>query len=396
MPPSNFDRSTRAPYQRRDNNDGDRSTSLSDVDMDSSNVDDDSYRLVATIAYDGTNYEGFQTQVSGNTIQDMIEVRLSKLFDRRIHVAASGRTDAGVHARGQLIHFDVPKNADLLGKRAAGHLRKALQSDSCTSADIATLLESTLVADAWRVEGGSKSSELGRNGQLADHGNLPCDIQILSVSPAPSNNFHAREDCIGKRYVYTIQEGDGSPTTARYRWRLGRNKKLDVPSMNAAACRLIGEHDFSTFGLIEEGDNRTPRKRMRRLEVSRIESIEPLEVAAVGGVNTDASIPDCVVTIAAECDRYLYNQMRFIVGTLVEVGLGRLKPEDITFLLERKTRQGGKQTQGAQIRKAPAHGLCLHHCFYEPEETADSWMDSALEPESTEDDVQAALALLQL
>ena len=136
---------------------------------------------------------------------------------------------------------------------------------------------------------------------------------------------------------------------------------------------------------------------MTRLEVSRIESIEPIEVAAAGGINTDAAATtDCVVTITAECDRFLYNMMRMISGTLMEVGIGRLEPEDVTALLERKSRQGGKEKQGKQIRKAPAHGLCLHHCFYHPEETVDSWMDSALEPESTEDDVQAALALLQL
>lgn len=395
-----FDRSARAPYQRRDYGNpanGELRTTSADVDMSDSTSADYSFRLIAKVAYDGTCYEGFQTQASGNTIQDMIETRLSKLCDHRIYIAASGRTDACVHAKGQIIHFDVPKSANVLGKRAAGHLRKALQSDSCTASDIAKLLEGTLVADAWRVEGGSKlSSNRGKNGQLADHGNLPCDIQVLRVSEAQSVNFHAREDCVGKRYVYTIQEGDGNPMTARYRWRLGRNKRLDVQQMNIAASRLIGEHDFSSFGLIEEGDNRTTKKRMRRLEVSRIESIEPLEVAAAGGINSDASPTDSVVTIVAECDRFLYNMMRMISGTLVEVGLGRLKPEDISALLEQKTRQGGKEKHGVQIRKAPAHGLCLHHCFYHPEETVDSWMVSASEPESTEDDVQAALALLQL
>ena len=397
-----YDRSTRTPYQRRDTantaHNGESNAASVVVAMSDNTGDaDDSFRLIAKIAYDGTNYEGFQTQASGNTIQDIIETRLSKLFDHRIYIAGSGRTDAGVHAKGQIIHFDCPRNVNVLGKRAAGHLRKALQLESCTAGDIAALLESTLVADAWRVDGGSKSNgKLGENGQLTDHGNLPCDTQVLSVYEAPSRNFHAREDCVGKRYVYTIQEGNGNPMTARYRWRLGRKKRLNVQKMNEAAARLIGEHNFLTFGLIEEGDNRTPIKRMRRLEVSRIESIETLEVAAVGGINTDASPPDSVVTIVAECDRFLYNMMRMISGSLVEVGLGRLEPEDIGALLERKSRQGGKEKQGMQIRKAPAHGLCLHHCFYQPEESVDSWMDSALEPESNEDDVQAALALLQL
>ena len=367
--------------------------------QDTSNTANVSFRLVAKIAYDGTNYEGFQTQASGCTIQDIIEVRLSKLFDHRIHVAASGRTDAGVHAKGQVIHFEVPRNADVLGRRAAGHLRKALQSDGCTCEDIATILENTLVADAWRVEGGtsSDSRKLSEDGRLLDNGNLPCDVQILSVSPAPCPNFHAREQCVGKRYVYTIQEGAGNPMTARYRWNLGRNKKLDVQRMNMAAQRMIGEIDFTSFGLIEEGDSRTPLKRMRRLEVSRIESINPIDAAGAGCINSDAVGSDAVVTIVAECDRFLYNMMRMICGTLVEVGLGRLQPEDIATVLERKTRAGGKEKQGVQIRKAPAHGLCLHHCFYEPEETSERWMNSALlEPGNTEDDVQAALALLQL
>ena len=119
MPPSPssnaaFDRSTRRPYQRRKNNtntNGESNASTSgDVDMsdNTSGADDSSFRLIAKIAYDGKNYEGFQTQASGNTIQDIIETRLSKLFDHRIYVAASGRTDAGVHAKAQIIHFDVP------------------------------------------------------------------------------------------------------------------------------------------------------------------------------------------------------------------------------------------------------------------------------------------------
>ena len=395
---SNFGRASRPVYNRRANHSDGGTTATRNDAIVGDDCADDSIRLVANIAYDGTNYEGFQTQASGKTIQDIIEVRLSKLFDHRIHVAASGRTDAGVHAKGQIIHFDVPRHADALGRRAAGHLRKALQSDVCTSEDIATLLENTLVADAWRVEGGSDSRKLGKDGRQLDNGNLPCDVQILSVSPAPCPNFHAREKCIGKRYVYTIQEGAGNPMSARYRWNLGRNKKLDVRRMNMAAQRMIGEIDFSSFGLIEEGDSRTPLKRMRRLEVSRIESINPIDAAGVGCINSDAVETDAVVTIVAECDRFLYNMMRMICGTLVEVGLGRLQPEDIATFLERKTRAGGKDKQGVQIhvRKAPAHGLCLHHCFYEPEETNERWMNNVLEPGSTEDAVQAALALLQL
>ena len=72
--------------------------------------------------------------------------------------------------------------------------------------------------------------------------------QVLSVHPA-AEGFHARESCVGKRYVYTIQEGRGSPLTSRYRWALGKERRLDVAQMNEAAARLIGTHDFSTFGV---------------------------------------------------------------------------------------------------------------------------------------------------
>ena len=186
--PNAFGRSTREPYIRRDNANtanGKATATSADVEMsDNSSSFDDSFRLVAKISYDGTNYEGFQTQASGNTIQDIIETRLSKLFDHRIYIAASGRTDAGVHAKGQVIHFDTPKNANVLGKRAAGHLRKALQSDSCTASDIAALLESALGADAWRVDDGTRFAELALQPCLCLRSRLG-EICWKWISPRP-------------------------------------------------------------------------------------------------------------------------------------------------------------------------------------------------------------------
>ena len=323
-------------------------------------------RFCGVVAYDGTDYKGWQTQQPGlKTIQDVLEARLSKLLGGRVYVAGSGRTDAGVHARAQVFHFEPPVEP---GSKPVPHLAKVLDSSDEVLAEV---LERTL---------GSLSS------------GLPSDVQVHSIRPAPED-FHAREHCVGKRYVYTVHEGAGNPMTARYRWTLGRKQKLDVPAMVEAAARLVGTHDFSTFGVREPTDPRTPVKRMRRLEVRRHSGLmDPVAAAAsvrpaaavdegtvasggegvsdagygglsglgIDGVGTGES----VVTICAECDRFLYNMMRMISGTLVEVGLGRLTPDDVSALLEARGRKAVRLERGLEVVKAPALGLTLEHCFY--------------------------------
>lgn len=250
-------------------------------------------RFRGVVAYDGTSYVGWQTQPSGRGLQDVIEARLSALFGGRVYVAGSGRTDKGVHARGQVFHFEPPEEQST---KAAPHVASVLQDDD----QLAAVLERTL--------SGLSSG-------------LPSDVQVLRVQPAPAG-FHARDSCVGKRYVYTVQEGVASPMTARYRWVLGAGKRLDVPAMAEAAARLVGMHDFSTFGVRHPSDPRCPLKRMRRLEVRRVRMIDPVASAAVaeGGVGGDGcSVGDDVVTICAECDRFLYNMMRLLSGTLVQV-----------------------------------------------------------------------------
>ena len=91
---------------------------------------------------------------------------------------------------------------------------------------------------------------------------------FLDVKAAPEG-FHARESCVGKRYVYTVQEGAGTPFTTRWCWTLGRAKQLDLGAMREAAALCVGEHDFSGFAVRSASDPRTPIKRLRRLEVIR-------------------------------------------------------------------------------------------------------------------------------
>lgn len=316
-------------------------------------------RLRATVAYDGTAYVGWQTQPCGGGVQDALEARLSKLLGGRVYVAGSGRTDKGVHARAQVFHFEPPAELDA-GARTAPHLRDALKAGDVPL--LAKLLEQTL---------NNLSS------------GLPPDIRVHSVTPAPAG-FHAREACSGKRYVYTVQEGMGDPMTARHRWVLGRGKRLDVQRMSEAAALLVGTHDFSTFGVRAPSDPRPPVKMMRRLEVRRIRASDPVREAArraTGVAATDAGADgrgetaaatgddgdDSVVTICAECDRYLYNMMRLISGTLVQVGLGRLTASDVGAMLAAKGRKDAGRG-GRQVVKAPPQGLCLERCFYTHED----------------------------
>lgn len=278
-------------------------------------------RIVATVGYDGTDFEGWQTQPNGRTVQDTLEARLKSLLKVQTAIAGSGRTDSGVHARAQTFHFDLPD----------GPL-KALRLDAdATAAAAAAALERYLCG-------------------LPKNCALPPSVQLTSMRAAPPG-FHARSSCTSKRYVYSVCEGLGTPAASRYAWALGRSKTLDVERMRAAAEALVGQHDFSTYGLREAGDPRDPVKTMRSLEVHRWPPPPEGFPLAAG---------DGRVTITAHCDRYLRHMMRLVAGTLVMVGLGKLAPEDVGDLLAARARPA----TGPAPFMAPACGLCLERCFY--------------------------------
>lgn len=177
-------------------------------------------RWKCTVAYDGTEFEGWQSQVSGHTIQDFIERRLSTIFEQPIRIHGSGRTDSGVHARAQVFHFDGE------WPHGAAKLLRALRVG------------------------------------------YPSTIQVYRAEVV-APDFHARFSATGKCYHYRLFEGDADPFGFRYCWSLG-NRRLDVEAMNVAATRLIGTHDFSAFAA-NRGDDRedNPVKELRRLDVTR-------------------------------------------------------------------------------------------------------------------------------
>ncbi|MDR1457191.1 MAG: tRNA pseudouridine(38-40) synthase TruA [Puniceicoccales bacterium] len=148
-------------------------------------------------AYDGTDYNGWQSQIGGNTIQDFIERRLSEVFNERIRVHGAGRTDAGVHARGQVFHFDGnwPHGAD--------KLFRALRCG------------------------------------------FPRTIQIRHIQRV-DGSFHARFSAAGKCYIYRLYLGFADPFSHRYCWNL-RSAAPDLAAMAAAAHLFRGKHSFQAF-----------------------------------------------------------------------------------------------------------------------------------------------------
>lgn len=244
-------------------------------------------RWKCTCAYDGTDLFGWQSQVCGNTVQDFLELRLAEIFKHPVRIHGSGRTDSGVHALGQVFHFDAN------WPHPVWKLLRAMQTG------------------------------------------VPSSIQVTAVEAA-QDEFHARFSAYGKQYEYRLYEGLAPPDQIRYAWSLG-NRTLNVEMMRAAAERLLGEHDFTAFGANRgDGSKDNPIKAMRRLDVIRHEQR---------------------IRIVTEASGYLYKMVRILVGTLVQVGLGQLSPDDVEHILHTKQRV-------QCVATAPPHGLWLMQVFY--------------------------------
>lgn len=237
------------------------------------------------IGYDGTDFHGFQRQTGLRTVQKELERTLTKLLGHVVAVKAAGRTDAGVHAEGQVVSFwtdnPIPPH----------RLPVALNS----------LLPTDIVAKR-------------------------------AVEAAP--HFHPRFDATSRVYRYLI---DNRPTPSallrRYAWHIP--EPLDVNAMQQAARYLLGVHDFASFHASGSDLGMTVRE-MKRLHIGR---------------------RDGIVTITLEANAFLYHMARIIVGTLVEVGLGKRQPDEMRQILEARDRTAAGKT-------APPHGLCLWQVKY--------------------------------
>jgi len=238
------------------------------------------------IEYDGTHYHGWQRQKNDRTIQQEIENALTTMTGSRIPLNGSGRTDAGVHALGQVANFLC--ETDL----SAAVFQKGLNS---------ILPDDIVIRDCRRID----------------------------------ESFHARYDAKSKIYRYQILSGRVPPAIGRqYVWFIRR--RLDTAAMRSAASHLVGTHDFKSF----EGTG-SPRSHTTRA-IMTADWNEPKDDSLIFQI---------------EADGFLRYMVRNIVGTLVDIGLGKITPAKISDILASKNRRNASAT-------APAHGLFLMEVKY--------------------------------
>ena len=237
------------------------------------------YKL--TIQYDGSRYDGWQRQGNtDNTLQGRLESVLSRLAGEPVELHGAGRTDAGVHAEGQVASVRLPGN------------RPSQEIESYVNQY------------------------------------LPEDIAVTAVEEA-DDRFHARLSAKGKVYRYSIRMGD-TPDVFRRKYQYRVEGPLDVDEMRRAAELLCGTHDYRSF---------CSNKRYKKSTVRTVHAID----MAVEGANLD---------ITFRGDGFLYNMVRILTGTLLEVGLGERMAEDMPAVLAALDRTAAGKT-------APAQGLCL-------------------------------------
>ena len=239
-----------------------------------------------TLQYEGTRYQGWQKQEStDNTIQGKLEALLSKMAGTKVEIQGSGRTDAGVHAAGQVANFH-------------------LDTDQSPS-------------------------------QIMDYMNfyLPEDIAVISIEEVPER-FHSRLNAKGKTYLYRVIN---SPVPhifdRKYAWTV--EEKLDVEAMRKAAAFLEGTHDYKAF---------TSLKKSKK---STVRTVERILIECV----------DDEIRFTFRGDGFLYHMVRIMMGTLIEVGLHKKKPEEITGIFEKGLRENAGEL-------VPAKGLTLLEVRY--------------------------------
>lgn len=238
------------------------------------------------IEYDGTNYQGWQIQAKGVTIQGLIEEKLAILTGELIHLIGSGRTDAGVHALGQVAHFKTKSQMDV------HTIQRALNSL------------------------------------------LPSDI-VIQRAEEVKEDFHARKQSKSKVYEYCILNRKvRSPFQHGYAWHIPQ--KLDFRAMEGATQDLVGEHDFSSFRSVGSPTRTAVRKVIRAKWKKGRDGLIRFEIEANG---------------------FLKQMVRAIVGTLVEVGKGKISSEEFQKILCAKDRKRAGPT-------APARGLFLKEVKY--------------------------------
>jgi len=224
-------------------------------------------KYLAIVQYEGTNYQGWQVQPDQVTIQEIIEQKISMILNTPIKIYGSGRTDSGVHAKGQTFHFEWDELKDIA---------KFKYSLNCV---------------------------------------LPEDIFVKSLTPV-ADDFHARFSVVEKTYQYLINTGDYDVFNRHLVYQF--NKNLDVEKMKDVASIFVGKHCFKNFTTKPEDEDGFVRT------ITNIEIKEE----------------NHQISLTFTGDGFMRYMVRFLVGTLIEVGLGKLTKNDVQKYLdltERKT-----------------------------------------------------------
>lgn len=237
-------------------------------------------RIKLIVAYDGTEYSGWQIQPEAPTIEMYLDKAIRELTGENVHVTGASRTDAGVHAYGNVAVFDT---------------ESTIPGDRFTFALNRFLPDSIVIQDSWEV----------------------------------SSDFHPRYCNTRKTYEYRIlNTAVPLPQKRNFTWHV--TGSIDIEKMKEAAAYIVGEHDFKSFCCV------------RTQAESTVRTIYSLEVLQEGSE----------IIIRIKGNGFLYNMVRIITGTLIQVGKGRFKPEYVKQMLEAKDRTVAGQT-------APPQGLTL-------------------------------------
>lgn len=248
------------------------------------------FKLV--LEYDGTDFAGWQAQPEGRTVQQSVEAPLSTLLRHPVRIHGAGRTDAGVHALGQVAHLHT--GAPITAER----IRHSM------------------------------------------NGMLPADISLREVAEV-GLDFHARISAIGKRYRYRIlHRRSRSALWGRYAWHVPF--ELDLQALDGCLALLVGEHDFAAF-CAAGASTKTSVRTIHRAE----------RVPEEGGL----------FTLEFEGSGFLRYQVRSMVGTAIDVAMGRGGPERVARLL----REGRREEVG---QTAPPQGLTLVEVLYPEQDEA--------------------------
>ena len=242
-------------------------------------------RVAFIVEYDGTDYAGWQIQKNHVTIQEKIEEALLTLGKGHITVTGAGRTDSGVHAKGQCGHFDI---------------------------------ETNIPAEKFQFILNSK---------------LPKDIRIKKSWQA-EEGFHSRFSAKGKRYIYRIINAPHASALLG-RFTMHVPEKLDIDKMTEAAKYIVGTHDFRAF-CAQGSSVKTTIRTVNKVEISK---------------------QDELIEITVEGTGFLYNMVRIIAGTLIEVGKNKKTPLQVKEIIEGKIRKEAGMT-------ADAKGLTMDEVFY--------------------------------